>query len=344
MKLRRRASVLLIASVVILLVTLGIGLGTYMGTPQRTLTVGVNYASLFWHLDSKYTTDDVIRRDMNTFQQAGIRLVGLPVHWSYLEPVQGQYRISFLDNITRFCRLAEEHNISVVIDFHAPVHDDDYPIPSWVQPREFQTVLDNVTIRKAWLEMLASTSHHLENVTNIHSWHLMNEPNLASWGLQASIDEFIELIKDGKAAIRRCSNRPVTVRFTVDTLLDFDLEDSTRILEACDYVALNWYERYASVKNLTDLVGKVRESKKDIMISEWGLNTDNDQEQYDAYVRYLDLFKSLGINSCLAWIWRSDNDLADNPGKIGVGHMLSKNTLGEPRLAFTALADANLRT
>jgi PKD repeat protein len=76
------------------------------------------------------------------------------------------------------------------------------------------------------------------------------------------------------------------------------------------------------------------------MVSEWGYSTNRDDLQNEKFVTYIDLFKTLEIKWTLAWLWRSDSRI-DNPGTLGKGYILCKNTDGVPRKAFYAIAAGN---
>ncbi|MCK4830481.1 hypothetical protein KA005_82955, partial [bacterium] len=73
-----------------------------------------------------------------------------------------------------------------------------------------------------------------------------------------------------------------------------------------------------------------------IVISEFGSNATDDTDQINNYQRQLGLFTSLGLNDCIAWMWRADDDRG-GPDLPGVGWNLAKDIDGKPRPAFSCL-------
>ena len=301
---------------------------------------GLNYASAYWHLDPALTTDEILHRDFRLFQDSKISLICLNVHWSYLEPSMGNYRVSYLDDVIRVCNIANQYGISVVIDFHTLMGNNSYTIPTWVSSRAFNTVMHNSTVRQAWLNMLSFSAGYLNSVPNIHSWHMMNEPYIGSWAVQCSVDDFIQLWSDMKTAIRQHSILPVTVRLAANSVLR-DFENDPRMYELFDYITLTWYETYYPIRDFENLVNMIKGYGKDVTVAEWGYKTNKDPQQYSKFVTYLNLFKGLEIKWTLAWIWRSDSASVDVPETIGKGWNICKNANGDPRQSFYAIAAAN---
>jgi hypothetical protein len=221
------------------------------------------------------------------------------------------------------------------------MHNNSYTIPTWVQSRWFNNVVNNVTARQAWLNMLSFSASYLSDVPNIHSWHMMNEPYIGSWAVQTTIDGFIALWSDMKSAMRQHSPLPVSVRLAANSVTG-SFNDDPRMYELFDYMTINWYESYYSITDFKALINSMKSHGKDIMIGEWGYSTNDDEAQYSKFVTYLNVFKELEIKETLAWLWRSDSAKIANPGSIGKGYIICKNADGEPRKGFYAIADANL--
>lgn len=302
---------------------------------------GLNYASTYWHFDPAITTDEVLSRDFTLFQSGKITLICLNVHWSYLEPTMGNYRSSYLDDVIRVCNIADQYGISVIVDFHTLMHSDSYTVPSWVSPRSFNTVMQDPTVKEAWLNMLSFSAEYLTGVSNIHSWHMMNEPYIGEWAVQCNVDEFFQLWTEMKSAIRQYSPLPVSIRFGADSVMGCFNNDH-RIYDLLDYITVNWYESYTPVSDFKSLVNNIKVYGKDVMIGEYGYSANKDQKQYDKLVTYVALFKELGIKWTLAWMWRSDSSVINNPGTLGTGFVLCKNSYGEPRKAFFAITAGNI--
>jgi len=244
-----------------------------------------------------------------------------------------------MNDIIRVCKLAKDYKMSVVFDLHTLMHDNSYTIPTWVSPRKFQTLFDDATVRQAWLNMWTYVMTQLSGIDNIMAWQIMNEPTIASWALSCTIDEFVKLCQDTKNIIRQYSSKPVSIRFAGDELI-VAFKSDTRLITLCDFGSENWYEAYDTQTQLKNVLALWK--GKQIMISEWGLNTDNDVTQLSKFKEYLNLFKSLNVTWSAVWLWRSDSNLANNPATIGKGYIIVKDTTGTPRPAFQAIVDSNL--
>jgi hypothetical protein len=327
-----------------------------------TMEYGVNYLATWWHYESPpngHLSDTVLRSDFDCFSFHGLKYVTLAVNWNYTEPSRGEYNSNALDDLERVCGIAAEYGLEVIIDFHTMMQDNSFTIPDWVYPRRFETVFTNSTTRRAWLNFLGNCTEELSG-ENISSWHMMNEPALGEWACNVSIEEFSALWRDMKAVIRNASspNASVSIRFdayTFSSSKHFGNETArTEIYDICDYVALNWYDSTSlnqtkhdttyclTNEQLEDLVYEIRANGREVMISEFGYDkTDIDDEQKVAYQQYVQLFRSIGVSSCVAWLWRSDYDRGA-PDPPGTGFNLAQrvtNGTTYPRPAFKLLCN-----
>jgi len=113
-----------------------------------------------------------------------------------------------------------------------------------------------------------------------------------------------------------------------------------RINEICDYISFNWYEEYCSRELLADIVSEISEYSS-VIISEFGLETDEDVPQTKTYLDAIDIFRNLDIRHCIAWYWRADYNLGAQPPP-GTGFNLAKNVDGDPRPAFYIVVSARV--
>jgi parallel beta-helix repeat protein len=317
---------------------------------DTNMEFGVNYLATSYHYDPLYyLSDNTLEKDFSLFRQQGLTYITLVAVWKYLEPSMGNYNHQALNDLKRVCGFAANHSLQVIIDFHTLMFENSSKIPEWVSPRRFQTVFTNATVRQAWLNFLNDTASYLNDVDNISSWHMMNEPARKSWACDVSIEAFIQLWTEMKAIFKSYSNRPVSIRFAAyvfDNPEHFNRDP--RIYSICDYVALNWYnESLCSPEQLTAIVGEILQHNRPVMISEFGYNKTNDDHlQAKAYREFLELFRGIGVSSCVAWLWRSDSDrgiVGQQPDPPGTGFNIAKNvtsTVSSPRIAFYLLKNS----
>lgn len=299
---------------------------------------GVNYLSTWWHYEPKYLSDQELNSDFRLFKDNGLNYITLVAVWSYLEPTRGNYNDTALGDVKRVCQLAAAYGLQVIIDFHTLMDENSFTMPAWLSHRKFETVFRDTTARNAWLNFLDHCVTYLSTVNNINSWHMMNEPARGSWACDVTITDFVNLWSDMRNIFKSHSAKPVSIRFSADAF-DNDFHRDTRIYDICDYVGLNWYDSTYSPEELTDLVTEIRQHRP-VMISEFGYSqTDDDTLQADTYRRQIELFKQIGVNTCVAWLWRADFSLG-SPDQPGSGWNLAKNVSTEhayPRVAFYTL-------
>ncbi len=200
------------------------------------LLFGINYQSTNYHY-KEHLTDEVLDRDFLLFKNQGFKFIILNVIWKYFEQDRrGIYNDAAINDLIRVCAFAEKYDLSVVIDFHTIVRkDSSWTIPEWVTPRYFETVFTNNIVRDAWLSFLGHMADRLKGVNNIESWQMMNEPARNGWACDVSIDEYVGLWTDMKAAIRTYSDKPVSIRFDECLISHFNL----RSLESVVFVIIS---------------------------------------------------------------------------------------------------------
>jgi hypothetical protein len=76
------------------------------------------------------------------------------------------------------------------------------------------------------------------------------------------------------------------------------------------------------VKNLQDITGK------NVVITEFGMSTSNNQAQCDYLIKGLNLYKNMGLKGCWLVYWNSAFDnygIRDRPAEKAVGDWIAKN-------------------
>lgn len=304
------------------------------GVPSDLPAQGLNYATTYWHFETFYTPDSVLHRDFQKFANDGFQYVCFNIHWSYLESSRGVYNAQYIDDLKRAAGIAGQYGLEVMFDFHTLMHDNSYTMPTWLNPRNFEAVVLNTNGHRAdWMNMLAYTVNELDVLTNIHSWHMMNEP-YRGWGVDATIAEWKLFWSECKATFNTHSSRPVSIRFASDSLVtstqfDYDLS----IFDSSDYWSVTWYPQYSNEATLRWIVQEAQNAGKQLVVAEYGDNSDNDQVQAASYVVQLDLFAEVGVNIALAWGWKADYD-STNPWPNGMDWNLAEDDQGNPRPAY----------
>lgn len=315
------------------------------------LRFGINFQSTNHHYESVRLTDDVLDRDFLLFQTQGVEFIILEVVWTSFEnDAIGEYNEAAISNVTQICESAEDCNLKVIIDFHTIVKkDSNWTVPPWVEPRYFETVFTNSTVREAWLNFVGHVAERVQDVDNIESWQMMNEPAIGSWACDVSVDDYINLWNETKNRIRLFSDKPVSIRFAAATFYHFNYDP--RIYDICDYFSMNWYIQDGSLSegNFTAAVLDAQEHGCRVMVSEFGVDTGplgelvDDDGVTELYLDSLELFRSLGVNDCAAWFWRADFD-SGVPAPPGTDCNLAIDTNGTPREAFYLLNNEPLPT
>jgi hypothetical protein len=205
----------------------------------------------------------------------------------------------------------------------------------------------------------------LKGADGIWSWALLNEP----WAWPKTDwkrERFIGLIEKLAAAVHERDPRPVTVRFVnakvwddaqgarrVTDLFYDDFRSDPRLFAALDFVSFNCYDgfphetpdeqrvRQEVLDILARHVALCREHGKDVWVTEFGLDTDDDALQAQYAREMLAEFQRLGIKGCLWWAWHGDWGGRDVKGSAcGSYNLVADPLTGRPRPAYEALANA----
>ena len=313
------------------------------------LQFGINYYATYHHYEEQYyLSNDTLDRDFSLFQNQGIKFVILEAIWAYHERTEGNYNEEAIEDLIRVCSFAAKYDLSVVIDFHTRMGSNSWTMPTWLTNRNFETVLLNETAKQSWLNFLSHMAYSLNNLSNLESWQMMNEPG---WQSTLPAENFttswVNLWKEMRDVFKSYSDRLVSIRFD-EALVRSDYFNSAPEIgnEICDYLSYNWYIQYRLPDYLNSAVSYAKEHNRTIMISEFGSNatlpgsnvTDKVQ-QAEHYSNSLDLFRSLGVDSCAAFFWRADYKSTNPADPPGEGYNLAEDVNGTPREAFYYLGN-----
>lgn len=309
-------------------------------SPVNGIICGVNYLSSGY----AYTmSESVLHRDFQLFEENNVNLIYVNPNWIHIETSIGSYSSPYLTRIRRACEIAGQYGIEVGIAFMTNCrYPSNLTIPRWVEnyspyKRSFETVLRNLTVRQAWLNMLEHVASYLGDLTNIHSWLPIDEPYFgASWAVDpayVSVDDFINLWYDAKNAIRSYSVKPFAIRFSSDGFEDHFHRDP-RLYDLNDYICLNWYRIYQSASVFRSQCTEIHSKGKEVYVGGCGDNSEDDATQANYIRDAFDFFVENGVDGALAWFWESNGEYTNYWNLV-------KNSNGEPRQAFYVLAGYN---
>jgi hypothetical protein len=190
---------------------------------------------------SKYTTDDILRRDFSRFQQDGINVISLGLWWyrlegnvrgsydgeykPYPEEIGGPYGDRVLEEVKRVIRVASEYNIKVLVAFLTLWGDDsiwctpDYVIDPVSGKNIGLAIVRSEDMKQAFIDMFNHTVSYLAGTEGIWAWAILNEP----WYWPHTLlpphentnqkENFIDLFQKLSNIVKTLDGRPVTVRF-----------------------------------------------------------------------------------------------------------------------------------
>lgn len=311
--------------------------------PEPELIHGLNYASVWWHFDKKFTTDEVVHRDFKLFSEAGIGVVTLQLTPAWMWPTANDIRDGFIAEVKRVSAIAEQYGLDVILDIHTLSHRNSYTMPSWVSDEWINNVVNNPILRAAWIRLTEATVEILSDIPNLHSWHVLNEPYRGAWAINANLATVKRFMSDCVEAASRQTVAPVSIRLAVDSF-DKGFNNDHTILDLMDYATFNHYRAYASDAALKILVDAAKLRRQTIMIGEYGEKSDNDATQAASIEDQISVFRAMGLNYAHVWSWRADFNIGhdgtpiNNPMPIGGGWNLAADLEGTPRPAFYKLS------
>jgi hypothetical protein len=193
--------------------------------------------------------------------------------------------------------------------------------------------------------MVNHTTTYLCN-SNIFAWSLLNEP----WGIQYT-QSFIDLIQRESALVKSITNKPVTIRFVSSSTYTTQVDGNNymynhfvrvwnwdqRVFDALDFIGLNCYikypELYETWVNITaENVNGIAMRGKQVLITEFGYKSDDDNTQVNYFKKSIDAFNTMNLAGCIAWSWEQFDGT-----NLGKGYNLLGDDQGNPRPAYQEL-------
>jgi hypothetical protein len=272
---------------------------------------GVNYLPRYNLYSSEFTTDDILNRDFTRFHNDGINVISLSVWWYRLEgntrgsydgvnpylnssSSGGVYGDRFLDNVKRVIRIANEHQLKVLLTMHTLWGEDspwtlpDYVIDPVTHQKDGMAIVRDKNLLDAFVNMYNHTVTYLAGTPGIWAWAVLNEPYMPSCSnatLKSELKEnFVELIQRLCTIVKTIDGRPATIRFL--NVLKFQDSDGTirltnpfkadwnfdpRIFDSLDFVGFNLYPFNAPLKselyNITFDAAQIRKQYMDVASS-----------------------------------------------------------------------------
>ncbi len=158
------------------------------GLDREVLLRGVNITSLgeYWQGNPDYPpTLPTTEQDWDDMAARGVSVIRLVVHWSRLEPKQGEIDEGYLDEIDAYVTAAAERGIYTVIDMHqdafsAFIYTDDkeacpegsWPGKGWDGAPKWATITDGLSTcvtgdRNSAPAVVAAWNHFYDNTDSI---------------------------------------------------------------------------------------------------------------------------------------------------------------------------------
>jgi hypothetical protein len=154
---------------------------------------------------------------------------------------------------------------------------------------------------------------------------VLNEPESSkSWDVGALFtdDEIMTRFQETYALVEsHRTHAQLYTNFGAGIMIRTNLP--VQMSEKLDFIGLDVYmESFLILSpNFVELLHKT--TKKDIIITEYGMSATNDTIQSDFIIRGLNLFKSMGLKACWLTYWNSEFD------NYGIRERLAERTIGE---------------
>jgi hypothetical protein len=194
------------------------------------------------------------------FEATGARIVRLSVQWDEVEPVDGQFDFSVIDELLRVTA-AHGASANVSVGMKAQRHPEFY-IPEWALEGtdlgEGATISDDPLLRGRALRMVAAVVGHLAAHPAVDSWAAENEPYIASHRsdhYSLSREYTAEVVRTIRANDQ--AGRPVAINHAQHFVMDRRWQEA---LADADILAQSMYPRrnvsfpgFAAVVNIMEL-------------------------------------------------------------------------------------------
>jgi hypothetical protein len=176
------------------------------------------------------------------------------------------------------------------------------------------------------LDLADKVNYYLDRWgTHLSYIQVMNEPEASStWSVGSifSDDEIISTF-DNMYATVAAHNLPA--KLYTNFGIGYSLRSNVPITlsQKLDFVGLDIFMDSFLVlsPHFVDNLRKI--TNKDVMITEFGMSTTNNQAQSDFLIKGLNLFKSMGLKGCWLVYWNSEFD------NYGIRGKLAQQTVGE---------------
>jgi len=306
--------------------------------------VGVNYLTLYHLYDTPAAT---LQRDFAKFKSDGVNTIVIVMYWYRIESSKGLYNQAYINNVIRVTKTAADYGLSVMIDFHTLIGDND----AWSNPDYVGSganLIAKPEIASAYVAMVSWSVTQLKGLPNIWSYSLLNEPWY--WPLDASKrNSWITLTVSLSNTVRKITGKPVTVRF-VASLFERDWAWNSTLMNALDFISLNAYvwpdapndiywrtfDDYRA--KLGAICGKATALGKQVQVTEFGSEAADDTLQSADYLAYTSIFKATqNLSGWLSYGWDCSSD-PNNPTWTAIGtYSLIDQASGLVRQAYSIL-------
>jgi hypothetical protein len=293
--------------------------GTINNGDDHTMVNGVTYFSNNW----RYTEDaSLYHRDFQLFKDNGVKLITLLTHWQDFEPSKGNYDYALLGRMANVAKIAEQYGINVIYNIHTTFKGND--VPSYVG--NFINVFNDPDLYQAHLDAVKVFCQTLD-ASNVYGFQIHNEPVNANWGVPAGLEAWIKLFEDVVNACRQVTSKPISARIAAGSFSTFD----DRVFDIFDFMSINYYSEWHSESSVISAISKTHQRGKAVVMSEFGLDTTDDEAQRVAIRDYLDLFASQNVEYTTVWWW------CPLQGPSSYGYNIFDYAGGQPRPAFYEL-------
>lgn len=284
---------------------------------------GITYLSNNWRYQE---SESIYHRDFQYFQEQGITLICLLTHWQNFEPTQGNYDEALFNRLNDVADIADEYGIQVIFNIHTTYKGND--VPNYVG--NFGNVFTNPSLYEAHLDALRVFCSRLDG-SNVYGFQIHNEPVNDDWGVPAGLEPWIQLFIDSVDACRDVTDKPISCRFAAGSFYTFD----DRVFDIFDFMSVNYYQQYHTEASVINAIQKTHQRGKIVMMTEFGLDTTNDESQRQAIEYYLNFFADNNVDYTTAWWY------CGLRGPSSYGYNLFDYDAGIPRPSFYEIGIAN---
>ena len=301
---KMKCKILTVVLVFSILMSFSFSVTAQANSTFTTFRSGVNYLS---SSNRFYQADSITEADFAFFKDNGITDLSIRIFWRSITEDP-----NVIDNYKRLLGVADKYGLNVQLDFWTRFTDD----TDWARP-EFLTsifqIIRDPDVKLQWLDFVADTMHELKQFNCIKSWTMMNEPFIKELTDTAL---FYDCWSQQRELMKSIDSRPLSIRFSLGDSPWSEDFSKTEAFKVCDYIAINEYldpsnssyTRYSSTWDMfNECVLDCTMASKQLVISEFGSDTGDDEAKRLWYERSLELFREKGIPQAYAWCWQTTN-------------------------------------